>query len=323
MTKRILTKIFILMTLLAFLPIPLSVTAADKKYPTRYMELYYGFPGGSATEIQNRLLAQAIEKHVGVSVVSVSKPGGGGVVACNLLINASPDGYTLANLSFNSICQTILLSKGALTLEDVRIVTQWNRFGGTLFVGVDSPWKTMQELVDYAKKNPGLKYAHSGVGNSTTLRMENLIKLANLQMVGIPLKGTGEVVAAILGKHVQVGIGDVVSARAQSEAGKLRVLMSFDPAKMFGLDPSIPHLASLFDKSIADKDIPIVGYVIVPKKTPEDIVNILEKALAKACAEPDLINGMAKSGGAVDFYDGKTGAQNLVRILERVKAMQQ
>src|SRR5512135_894227 len=103
MMKRILTSIFLLVTLLAFLSIPLDMSAADKKFPTRYMELYYGFPGGSATEIQNRLLAQAIEKHVGAPVVSVSKPGGGGVVACNLLINASPDGYTLANLSFNSI----------------------------------------------------------------------------------------------------------------------------------------------------------------------------------------------------------------------------
>jgi tripartite-type tricarboxylate transporter receptor subunit TctC len=180
----------------------------------------------------------------------------------------------------------------------------------------------VQDLVDYARKNPGLKYAHSGVGNSTTLRMENLISLAKLQMVGVPFKGSSEVVAAILGKHLQVGIGDVVSARAQAEAGKMRILMSFDPATMFGLDPSIPHLAAVFDKGVTDKDIPIVGYVIVPKKTPDEIVNILEKAMAKACTEPELINGMTKSGGAVDFYDGKTGAQNLRRILEQVKAMQ-
>jgi hypothetical protein len=82
-------------------------------------------------------------------------------------------------------------------------------------------------------------------------------------------------------------------------------------------------LAAVFDKSVADKDIPIVGYVIAPRKTPDDVVNVLEKALAKACTEPELLNGMAKSGGAVDFYDGKTGAQNLLRIMERVKAMQQ
>jgi tripartite-type tricarboxylate transporter receptor subunit TctC len=323
MTKKIFRTILLLGTLLAFVSIPLGAAAADKKFPTRYVELYYGFPGGSATEIQNRLLAQALEKHLGATVVSVSKPGGGGVVAGNLLVSASPDGYTLANLSFNSICQTVLLSKGALTLEDVRIIGQWNRFGGTLFTSVDSPWKTMQDLVDYARKNPGLKYANSGVGNSTTLRMENLIKLANLQMVGVPFKGTGEVMAAILGKHVQVGIGDVVSARAQAEAGKMRILMSFDPPKMFGLDPGIPHLAAAFDKSVADKDIPIVGYVIAPRKTPDEVVNVLEKALARACMEPELINGVAKGGGAVDFYEAKTGVENLRRIMELVKTMQQ
>ena len=102
----------------------------------------------------------------------------------------------------------------------------------------------------------------------------------------------------------------------------MRILMSFDPPKMFGLDPGIPHLAAVFDKSVVDKDIPIVGYVVAPRKTPDDVVNILEKALAKACTEPELINGVAKGGGAVDFYEAKTGAENLRRILELVKAMQ-
>jgi tripartite-type tricarboxylate transporter receptor subunit TctC len=153
--------------------------------------------------------------------------------------------------------------------------------------------------------------------------MENLINRAKLQMVAVPFKGTGEVVTAILGKHLQVGIGDVVSARAQAEAGKMRILMSFDPAPMFGLDPSIPHVAAVFDKTVVEKDIPIVGYVVAPRKTPDDVLSVLEKALANACKEPELINGVAKGGGAVDFYDAKTGKENLQRILELVKALQQ
>jgi tripartite-type tricarboxylate transporter receptor subunit TctC len=323
MTKAIFKKILLVAILLALVSTPVSsASAAEKKFPTRYVDLYYGFPGGSATEIQNRLLSEALGKYLGVTVVSVSKPGGGGVVAGNLLVNSPPDGYTLANLSFNSICQTILLSKGALTLDDVRVVGQWNRFGGCIFTSVDSPWKTVQELIDYARKNPGLKYAGQGVGNSTALRMDNLVNRAKLQMIAVPFKGTGEVVAAILGKHLQVGIGDVVSARAQAEAGKMRILMSFDPAPMFGLDPSIPHLAAVFEKSVVDKDIPIVGFVIAPRKTPDDVINILEKALAKACTDPELINGMVKGGGAVDFFDAKTGTENLRRILELVKELQ-
>lgn len=318
MRRKGVTRVFMAAALVAILLVPVVVSAAAK-YPSRYLELYFGFPGGSATEIQNRLTAQALERALGQTVVSVSKPGGGGVVACNLLISAPADGYTVANLSFNSICQTILLSKGALTLDDVRIIGQYNRFGGALFVAADAPWKTIQELVDYAKKNPGLKYANSGVGNSTTLRMENLINVGKLGMVGVPFKGTAEVMAAILGKHLQIGIGDVLSSRAQAEAGKVRILLSFDPPKMFGLDPSIPHLAAVFDKSIVERDIPIVGYILVPKKTPDDVANTLEKALAKACQDKELIDGLAKIGAAVDFYDAKTGAENLRRIFERVK----
>lgn len=324
MEKRTLRKIFLLSILCVLICTPLSSSsAAEKKYPSRYIELIYGFAGGGATEVQNRLLAKGLEKHLGVSVVPVSKPGGGGVVGTTALINSPPDGYTLANMSFNSICQTILLSKGAFTLDDVKIVGQWNKFGAAMCVPIDSPWKTFQELIDFARKNPGVKFAHPGVGNSTTIRMENLNRNANLGMVGVPFKNDPEVIAALLGKHVPIGIFSAMSSKAQAEAGKLRIIFAFDPPSKLGLDPHIPSIATVFDKSVADKDIEIVGFVFVPRKTPDEIVKVLEPALEKACKEPELISALEKFCMPPDFYDSKTGTQNLHKIMERVKAIQQ
>ena len=116
MKKRIIRKcIFqrvLLCILLAFVCVlPTNIGAAENKYPSRYIELYHGFPGGGPVEVQNRLLAKSLEKQLGNTVVSVGKPGGGGIVATTALINSAPDGYTLANAGYNSIVQTILTCK--------------------------------------------------------------------------------------------------------------------------------------------------------------------------------------------------------------------
>jgi tripartite-type tricarboxylate transporter receptor subunit TctC len=323
MKKRILKTFFVLGILFLFILAPLSDSRAADKFPSRYIELYHGFPPGGAVEIQNRVLAKSLEKHLGVPVVSVSKAGGGGVIGTTALINAPPDGYTAANMSFGSIVQTVLLSNGALSLDDLKVVAQWNIFGAAMCVSPDSQWKTFQALLDHARKNPGTKFAHTGVGNATYLRMENLNRSANLKMIHVPFKGDAEVITALLGKHVPVGVFSAFSAKAQAAAGKLRIIFSFDAPAKFGLDPNIPYIANTFEKSIADKDIEIVGFVIVPRKTPDEIVKILESAMQKACKEPELIDNVEKFGMAIQYFDGKTGTANLRKIYERVKAIQQ
>jgi tripartite-type tricarboxylate transporter receptor subunit TctC len=297
--------------------------AAEKKFPSRYIEVYHGFPPGGPVEVQNRLLTQALEKQFGSTVVSVGKPGGGGVVAVTALINATPDGYTLMNSGFNSIVQTIIASNGTFTLDDVKVLGQWNLYGAAFCVPVDSKWKTYKDFIDFVKKNPGVTYANAGVGTANALRMESINKNAKLNLTAVPFKGDGEVVAALLGKHIPSGLLSIFSAKAQVDAGKLKVLFSLDSPTKFGLDPKTPTIEEVFDKSVIDKDIKVVGFLVAPKKTPDDVAKIVEAALQKACKDPELIDGMAKAGMAVDFYESKTASQNLRKIMENVKAMQQ
>ncbi|HEX2976396.1 MAG TPA: tripartite tricarboxylate transporter substrate binding protein [Bacteroidales bacterium] len=326
MSEKSSIKCYLLCILFLFLCSSLNVciaSASEKKYPSRYIELYHGFPGGGAVEVQNRLIAQSLEKQLGGTVVSVSKPGGGGVVGTTALINAAPDGYTLANMGFNSIAQTILLSKGAFTLDDVKVIGQWNVYGMCLSVPADSKWKTFKDFLDHVKKNPGTQYAHAGVGTAGALRMENLNRNAKLMMTAVPFKGDAEVITALLGKHIGAGVSSTSSAKAQEDAGKLRILFSFDPPGKFGLNPKTPYLANIFDKNVLSKDIKVVGFLIAPRKTPDDIAKVLETALENSCKDPALIEGMAKASTAIEFYDSKTATQNLRIILENVKALQQ
>jgi tripartite-type tricarboxylate transporter receptor subunit TctC len=292
--------------------------AAEEKYPSRYVELWYPYPPGGAVDQQNRILAGALQKYLGGTVVSVSKAGGGGVICVNALANSAPDGYTIAQASFGSIVEAVLRSKGKLTIDDIRIIAQWNVFGNSLAVPVDSQFKTFSELLDYAKKNPGLRFGNPGVGATPTIRMENLNLAANLKMIGVPFKGDTEVVGALLGKHVPVGVLSTFSAKTQADGGKLRILFSFDPTSLYGLDPKIPTLANTFDKSIVENDLETVGFVFVPKKTPEKVVKQIEEALQKACKDPEVIKGVGKVGAVPAFIEGKAATNKLKRIMVRV-----
>jgi tripartite-type tricarboxylate transporter receptor subunit TctC len=293
--------------------------AAEDKYPSRPIELWYAFPPGGAVDAQSRVLAAAMQKYLGGTVVSVSKPGGGGVVLLNQLVKSPPDGYTIAQTSYGSIVETVLRSNGKLKLEDVKIIGQWNLFGNSLAVPADSPFKTFQDLLDYAKKTPGLTFGNPGVSATPTIRMENLNVAANLKMVGVPFKGDTEVVAALLGKHVPVGAVSTFAAKIQADAGKLRILFSFEPPSVYGLSPKTPHLAGVFDKDIASKDIETVGFVFVPAKTPDRIAKKIEEALKKACNDQEVIDGVGKLGAVPAFVESKAATAKLRTIMERVK----
>jgi tripartite-type tricarboxylate transporter receptor subunit TctC len=296
-----------------------GVWAAEEKYPSRFIEIWCGYPAGGAAEHHNRLLAGALKKQLNIEVVPISKPGGGGVLACTELVNAAPDGYSVCNLSFNSICQTVIGSNGKITLDDIRVIGQWNAFGSVMAVAADSPIQSFQELVDKAKKEPGYRFAHPGLGNSTYLRMQNLNKNAGLKMVGVPFKGDAEVIPALLGHHLQVAIFSAFSAKRQAEAGTVRIIFSFDPPDDFGLDPKTPYLAGYFDKAIVDKDIDLVGFIFVPAKTPDHIVEILEKALEAALKEPELVEGLKKTGSVSSYLNSREATEKLKSILSKVQ----
>jgi tripartite-type tricarboxylate transporter receptor subunit TctC len=321
MLRRRFGKVVLVTMLFIFVCLPLGGSWAAEKYPSRYITLLHGYPGAGMAEANNQLIAKALKKVFGVDVIVEGKAGGGGVVATNAIITGPSDGYTIGHQSFMSIVQTALMSKGAVTMDSIRVLGQIQAINQALVVSADAPWKTMQEFMDYVKKTPGVQYANAGVGNSGQVRWENINRLADLKMVGIPFKGDTESVAAILGKHSPVGICGITVAIAQAQAGKLRILMTFDDPKMSGLDPKIPYIASFFPKSITEKDIESVNFLFVNRKTPEEIVNVLEKAMEKACKDPEFIAANQKLGLMTSYLEPKAATAKLKRMFEQAKGI--
>jgi tripartite-type tricarboxylate transporter receptor subunit TctC len=283
------------------LVILIGSASAAEKYPSRPVTTIIMFPPGGVADLTVRTWNKYLQKYLGGTLVTDYRPGGGGVVAYNYVANAKPDGYTLGN--FPDFFFPILMGTATFKMEDLQVVAQLVINGSVLAVHPDAPWKTFQEFVSYCQANPGVKWGHQGTSTTVYFRTENMSREAKLKLTPVPLKGDSEIISALLGKHIQIGSLGAVSAKAQADAGKLRILFSFDPPKGFGLDPSLPDMASFFKGAFPDIDIPV--HCIVPKNTPPDIVSALEMALERASKDPDFIKDVLAMNQMVQFVPGK------------------
>jgi tripartite-type tricarboxylate transporter receptor subunit TctC len=282
-----------------------SVLAAEK-YPSRPVTTVTLFAPGGISDLDARLWSKYLEKHLGGTFVVDHKPGGGGVIGITYVANAKPDGYTLGNSA--DYFTPVLNKTATYKMEDLRIIAQLLINGCALAVNADSPWKTWQEFVDYAKKNPGVKWGHQGTGTMVYFRTENLSRKAGLKLIGVPLKGDSEIISGLLGKHVAIGSLSTTSAKQQADAGKLRIIFHFDDPKLFGLDPSLPSMASMYP-TIPDVEVGV--YYFCSSKVPENIINTLENTLEKMSKDPEYIKEVQKLNQVPSFVPGKIVMQKI------------
>jgi tripartite-type tricarboxylate transporter receptor subunit TctC len=280
-----------------------EICASEEKYPSRPIDVVIGYPPGGVTDLNARLLGKYLEKYLKVPVNVLNKPGAGGIVTTTYVVNSNPDGYTIGNI-WDHILLSILLGRATYSLEDLHVICQFLVINNVLAVSTDSQWKTFQEFIDYARKNPGVRYAHPAVGSVSQIKVENLNRIANLKMVGVPFQGDAGAIAAVLGKHVPIGTFSIPAAKAQADAGKFRILFSFQSPAEIGLDPTIPDFVTVFGKDVQDVDI--AAFVMVPKKTPKEIIQVLERTMEKISKDPEWAIEHKKNYQIPKFIDGKT-----------------
>jgi tripartite-type tricarboxylate transporter receptor subunit TctC len=294
-----------------------GVVAADK-YPSKPVTSIVTFGPGGVSDLTIRLWNKYLEKYVGGTFVVDHKPGGGGVIGFTYVANAKPDGYTFLNSA--DYYPPVLNGTATYKMEDLRVVAQVVLNGCVLAVSPDAPWKNFREFAEYAKKNPGVKWGHQGVGTLIYFRTENLNRQAGLKLIGVPMKGDAEIISGLLGKHITIGSLSAASAKAQAEAGKLRILLSFDPPKGFGLDPSINDMATIYPNV---PDIEVGIYLVAPAKTPKEYTDIIEKGLEKASKDPEFIKEAQALNQMVSFLPGKAVMDRMPKKMALVKEIMQ
>ena len=294
---------------------------AEEKYPVRPIECVCAYPAGGYADLINRFFAKSLEKYLKVVVVPENKPGGGEVIAATAMANAKPDGYTVGLLADGPLVYSPILGRANDYKDKIAIIAQLICTTQVIAVAADAPWKTFQEFVDHARKNPGVIYGHGGMGTASHLRVEYINHVGNLKMKGMPFKGDPEVAAAVLGKHVEAGIFSYQAAKEQADGGKMRLLFSFTPPGA-GPDPTLPTITTFFGKDVVDILPPSIHFV-APGKTPERILKILEGVTEKISGDQEFLNSNKTLYAQVCFQDSNATKKILERKAGEIRPIMQ
>jgi tripartite-type tricarboxylate transporter receptor subunit TctC len=284
----------------------LSHPVSAQSYPDRRITFVVPYPAGGATDVSARLLANKLSEAWKQTVVVENKSGGGGVVGNDFVAKAAPDGYTVLIAITQIIQAPSLVSKLPYDVfKDLAPVTQVALSTVVLTVPEAQPVKSVKELVDLAKANPG-KLPYGSFGNATTSHLygELLKKMANIDMIHVPYRGSAPLLNDLLGNTVTAAFVDLTTAGAQINAGKVRALAIGGEKRRTQL-PNVPTLAELGYKGFEAEGW--VG-IFVPAATPKDIVAKLSSELARIIASPEGVAGLEALslmpvGGTAEMFE--------------------
>jgi tripartite-type tricarboxylate transporter receptor subunit TctC len=286
--------------------------AAAADYPTRPINFILGYTPGSSPDVTIRALAEVAGKILGQPIVIMNRPGAATALAMAQIKNEKPDGYTIGSIVGSSILNPYLEKVPYDVNKDytpiIKVVD--NMMG--LVVSSDSPWKTMQDLIAYAKANPGkIKYSHFGTVNR--MAMESLAREAGLKWVPIPHKGPKEAALALLGKHVDAFAGGVDWAPYVA-SGDFRLIATFGPRR-YGSYPNVPTFIDLGYKSRMASPSGIIG----PKAIPAPIVEKLHNAFKEAMNDPAFLR-VVKNQTLEVSYSNPNGLAQEIKALDELFA---
>jgi len=292
---------------LAFtLSIPLA--ASGQAYPDRPINLYVGYAAGASTDLTARALARGLEKLLGVAVVVENKPGGSAAVAAGQVANKKPDGYTLGVISTGAITARPHLYKLPYdALKDFTLLAQYSRYIGALTVRNDSPFKTIDDFIVYARANPGVSYSSPGMYTQQHLATELFRQCKNLDFKHLPTKGGSEAAALLVGKHVDFTAGAGVHMQFVKQ-GMFRMLVLYNTDRR---DPNFPEIPTL--KELGCDDAPALGYLIVaPKDLPDPVYRKLGEAIRKVVETPEFQKTLESFEIPYDYKDRRQLEKDLV-----------
>ena len=274
----------------------LSRIARAQTYPSRPVRWVVPFPPGGVTDIVARLISQWLSERLGQPFVIENRPGAGGNIGAEAVVKAAPDGYTLyLSSSPNAISATLYDNLNFNFIRDIAPVASISISPLVMEVNPSVPAKTVPEFVAYAKANSGkLNMASNGNGTTSHLAGELFKMMTGINMLHVPYRGAAPALTDLIGGQVQVMFDVMASSIEHIRAGKLRALAVTTATRSEAL-PDVPNVGEFlpgFEASAWQG----VG---VPKNTPTEIVDKLNKEINAGLADPKLRARLADLGGTV------------------------
>src|SRR5215813_3565910 len=281
-----------------------SRIAWAQNYPTRPVRIIVATAPGGLPDILARLIGPWLSGRLGQQFVIENRPGGGSNIGTEAVVRAPPDGYTLLLLSTTHAINATLYEKlNFNVVRDIAPVAGIMRVPEVMVVNPSVPAKTVPEFIAYAKANPGkINLGSPGIGTPGHVDGELFKMMAGVDLVHVPYRGGGPVMTDLLGGQVQVLFGSTSLTIEQIRAGKLRPLAVTTATRWEGL-PNIPTVADF----LPGYEASAWNGVGVPKGTPAEIVDKLNKEINAALADPNMkarladLGGIALTGSPRDF----------------------
>ena len=268
--------------------------ATAQAYPSRPVHLVVGFAAGGGYDIVARLIGQWLSERLGQSFVIENRPGAGTNIATEAVVRAPPDGYTLLLIgSTNAINATFYQKLNFNFIRDIAPVSSITQQPQAMLANPSFPAKTIPELIDYAKANPGkVNMSSPGVGTISHLAGELFKMMAGVNLVHVPFGGNSPALTALLGGQVDVSVASLPSSIEYIRTGKLRGLGVTTAMRAEAL-PDVPSIGEF----VTGYDVTAWYGVGAPKGTPVDIIDTLNKEINAGLADPKLKARLADFGG--------------------------
>lgn len=262
------------------------------EFPQKPVKMIIPAPAGSAPDALGRLLAQKLNTAWGHQVVIENVVGAGGDIGTDRGAKASPDGYTML-MGLNgpmSVNKTLNDKLSYDPVRDLAPVTLLMKGPNLLVVNPRVPVNNLQELIAFAKSNPGrLTYGHPGAGTSLHLAAELLSQMAGIQLKAVPYKSSAQMTVDVLGNHIDLIFHNVPVVLPHVKSGALRAIAITSLSR----NPNLPSIPTISESGLAGYEITSWQAIYVPVATPKSIIAKMNSDLSRALAEPDVQGWMA------------------------------
>jgi tripartite-type tricarboxylate transporter receptor subunit TctC len=293
----------------------MGTASSQTDFPTKPITLLVGSAPGGSNDIFARVIGKQLQEVLGVSVVVENKPAAGGILANVLLAKAPADGYTLVVLS--STFTTGAAVRKNLQYDVIKSFTPVAMLAKgpmLITVGNGTSYKTLEDLVKFAKANPGkLNYGTSGVGSINQFASELLAEAANIKMTHVPYKGMGPAVTDLLGGQIDMIIASAPSLLSQVKAEKIRALAVTTVER----SEVAPDIRGLKESGYPKAAVDLWWGVLAPAGTPKPVVDKLNKGINQIITSEAMKSFFVKEGASPVAMSSDAFANHLAAELER------